>query len=431
VLGAFHAAAGEVPAYADILREAGVDPASVDSLEEFRRRVPVIGKRETFGRFPIARLCRGGDVGDIRGVLTSSGHSGAFSFGLYTPEEAARESEVVDRALDALFAVRSRRTLLINALPMGVTVPTRACAVGQTSVRADMAVGQVAQFAPHFEQIILVGDAAFLKHVLELGRDRGIDWPNLLVQLVVGEEPLAENARDYLAGLLGCGGDDPRTGMIGSSMGVAELGLNLFFEFPDLIRLRRRLRSEASLREKLLGRGRPILPMVFTYDPNRVFVESLDDGRLVLSTLSDTRRVPLVRYATGDLALIPEPATVAEALGEKMAETPLAFVFGREKFLQTARGPIYPEQVKEGLYAAEDLAAATTANFRLNSADGGALVRVQLAPGREPTAELKERFTEALADYLAVPFSVEPTRYEGFVSGMGLDYERKFDYLGP
>jgi phenylacetate-CoA ligase len=63
VVGAFHRAAAEVPAYRQILREAGVDPSEVKTLEDFRTRVPIIDKPATFGRFGVAELCRGGQLG--------------------------------------------------------------------------------------------------------------------------------------------------------------------------------------------------------------------------------------------------------------------------------------------------------------------------------------------------------------------------------
>src|SRR6185295_12546343 len=104
----------------------------------------------------------------------------------------------IDDALDSLFAVRSRPTLLINCLPMGVKVHTQVCTLAETSVRPDMAVGLVKTFGQHFAQIILVGEAAFLKHVLETGMRSGLDWRKYAVHVILGEEPLAENARRYL-----------------------------------------------------------------------------------------------------------------------------------------------------------------------------------------------------------------------------------------
>ena len=72
----------------------------------------------------------------------------------------------------------------------------------------------------------------------------------------------------------------------------------------------------------------------------------------------------------------------------------------------------------------------TTANFRLVSGEERATVRVQLVPGVEPSRAMDDRFAEAVAHYARAPVRVRCSRYESFGSGMALDYERKFDYLG-
>jgi hypothetical protein len=39
-------------------------------------------------------------------------------------------------------------------------------------------------------------------------------------------------------------------------------------------------------------------------------------------------------------------------------------------------------------------------------------------------------FADAISRYTDVPITVSCEAYESFGSGMALDYERKFDYLG-
>lgn len=430
-ISAFQLAADEVPAYARILAEAGVDPAGIDNLDDFISRVPVIDKARTFGNFPVAELCRRGNPGRLAGVLTSSGHSGQFAFGLYDADSAASESRRIDDALDMLFDIRSRPTLLVNCLPMGVKVLTRQCTVAETSVRPDMVTALIAEFAHLYEQVILVGEASFIKLVLELGHSRRIDWKKLLVHVIAGEEPLAENARQYLEDMLGIDADRPETGMIGSSMGVAELGLNLFFEFPQLVALRRRLHKDQACRHAILGEGATTAPMLFTYDPSRIHVEVLDDNELVISTLDPTRPLPLIRYSTGDKATFLAPELLAAMLGE-LPSQPVLMVHGRGQCALAGEDekPVYPEQVKEGLYHDHALAGLVTGNFRLSSGPQRAQVRIQLSPAVAPPPEVSERFAEAISRYVTAPISVTCEKYEDFAGGMALDYERKFDYLG-
>src|SRR4051812_29922323 len=109
----FRNAAERVPAYRALLQEAGVRPDQITTIDAFRR-LPVLEKRSTFQRFELAQLCLDGVIGRLGSVLTSSGHSGIFAFGL---TDASTQAEVVawtDDSLDLLFNVRSRPTLLVN-----------------------------------------------------------------------------------------------------------------------------------------------------------------------------------------------------------------------------------------------------------------------------------------------------------------------------
>jgi len=435
LIQAFRRAAGRVPAYAQILREAGVSPQAVRSLEDFRRLVPVIDKQATFSRFAVADLCVDGKLPPLAGVLTSSGHSGRFAFGLYDLPGAEAEVRRTDDALDALFAVRSRPTLLVNCLPMGVKVPTRACTLAETSVRADMVTGVVAQFSRHYHQIVLVGETAFIKHVLESGQDQGIDWTKPLIHVIVGEEPLAENARKYLEGILGIDRQASRKGLVVASMGVAELGLNLFSEDRFLIALRRIMHEDRAWREAIAGRHATVLPMVFKYDPSHIFTEIGKGGRLVISTLDIQRPLPLIRYATGDLAALPAPQAVTQAAQQKgLAPGPaglsLLLVFGRGECAKAGATPVYPEQVKEGLYHDPNLARLMTGNFRMRSGDKAVALRIQLCPAASPQPSLEQRLAGAMSQYVPAPLRVQCQRYEEFADGMSLNYERKFQYAG-
>jgi len=428
----FRDAAANVPAYRTILSEQGLQPGQICTIEDFQRHVPVLDKQSTFGRFAIPDLCRGGTVPPLAGVLTSSGDSGRFSFGAYSPEEAARQTAETDEALDRFFQVRTRRTLLINALPMGVKVHTAACTLADTSVRADMVTALVKSFGAGFQQMILVGEAAFIKKVLELGLTQGVDWRGSLVHLILGEEPLAENARTYFGSILAADGADPRTGLIASSMGVAELGLNLFFETPHLIALRRALHESAGLRRRALGWDAPCAPMAFTYDPRRIFVEVLPRRRLVVTPLAP-RTIPLVRYETGDAAMAPEPEVLSALfdatglVGGIDPNMPVLFVFGRQG--RSAEGTIpTPEEVKEALYSNPAIACAVTGNFRLPPQGQPPVLRAQLAEGASAGKATTERLVKLLSDRLGGGCAVRLEPYETFGDGMTLDYERKFHY---
>jgi phenylacetate-coenzyme A ligase PaaK-like adenylate-forming protein len=437
-LEAFHRAAARVPAYRVLLTEAGLRPDEIKSPDDFTR-LPVLEKRDTFQRFGIEQLCVDGELGRLGSVLTSSGHSRVFAFGLSDAETLSATAKWIDDLLDLLFAVRSQPTLLINCLPMGVKVHTHACTLAETSVRPDMAIGLVQAFGRHFAQIILVGETAFIKHVLELGLSAGVDWRSHRFQVIVGEEPLAENGRKYIEDILGIDVRRPETGIVFSSMGVAELGLNLFSEVPPvspLILLRRALHEDRALRDAVLGPA-DWVPSLFTYDPRRVFVEFDAGGRLILTTLDPQLRLPLIRYATGDCgSVLRLPSHVRPAIESAgvawgaLESLPVVMINGRGQHALAGEMPVYPEAVKEGIYHDRELVPLTTANFRVVSGSEHARIRIQLSPGVSADAKIDERFSSAIARYVQAPVAVACEQYQSFASGMTLDYERKFDYLG-
>lgn len=437
-LESFRRAAERVPAYQTLLREARISPGEINTREDFHR-LPILEKGNTFQRFGIEQLCLDGELGKLGSVLTSSGHSGLFAFGLTESDALGDTIQWIDDSLDALFQVKTKKTLLINCLPMGVKVPTQACTLAETSVRPDMAVGLVKAFGRHFEQVILVGEAAFTKHLLELGLKGGLDWLKHTVHVIVGEEPLAENARKYLESLLGADVREPQEGMVVSSMGVAELGLNLFSEAPpagQLTLLRRVLHENPGLRREILG-AKDWVPSLFTYDPRRIFVEFDAEGRLLLTTLDPRVRVPLVRYATGDrghFLRVPSaqhPALQSAGIStELLGWLPVVAIEGRGDHALAGSDPVYPEAVKEGIYHDAALAGLTTANFRLVSGREKVRVRIQLSPEILPTPEMEKQFLVAIRGYVSAPIEVSCETYGAFGSGMTLDYERKFQYLG-
>jgi len=442
-IAAFRRTVARVPAYRRlVVDQLGVDPALVTDIGRFRTALPLLDKHSTFGALPIRDLCIDGDIDNVRSLLTSSGHSGVFSFGVNTDENLARSARSIDMGLQYIFNVDEKRTLLINALPMGVKVHTRATVLAETSVREDMVYALVKKFHDAFDQIILVGEGSFAKKIIEDGRNlHGIDWEKIRINLVLGEEGIAENYRTYMGTLIGVDDfDDPNGKVIMSSMGVAELDLNIFHETRDTARIRRLAHRDPAVRRQLFGEAQRFCPMFFVYYPHRCYVEEhhadRNETEIVMSILSEEMKLPLLRYRTGDFGRVHSYGDVVAALGNighRIApdlKLPFVSVSGRGKFIETRDGELYPEAVKEALYAVPALAARVTGNFRiLQGRDGGATILFQLKPGARPPRKAKARLLEALAVYTDARPEVAFMAYQRFPYAMSVDYERKFSYI--
>ena len=402
LLPEFHRAAELVPAYRTLLHESGVRPIDVRDIWSFTALCPLLSKGNTFDRFSIADLCAGGELRDAAEVLTSSGHGGRFSFGVISRAEAASSGAFVDAALDPPFQVRSRKTLAINCLPMGVVVSSQTMTVATTSVREDMAVALIKTFGAGYEQILLIGDPLFMKRLMDYGAEQAVDWKRYHVNAIVGEETFGEHFRRYVESRI--------DGQVLSSFGVAELGLHLCFETADTV---------SAARAQTIDPPGSWPPMILAFNPQRTFMEIVNPdadgyGRLTISMLDANRQIPMLRYQTGDVAKLLDGDRIA-LRGRQ-----------RESLPNGAHVGVY----KDALYANRDLAPRFTGATRLTFEAGQFTMHAQLVKGQTPDRALEDGLTEE------IPAGIRPSRlvlwpYAQFPFGMGLDYERKFSYFVP
>jgi phenylacetate-CoA ligase len=439
LLSAFRRAASMVPAYRRLLREHGVDPAAIVDRRTFSTLCPILTKTNTFDRFPIDQLCAEGTMRNLADVLTSSGHGGRFSFGLSTRAQQDEAAAAIDHALDAAFAVTTRRTLAINCLPMGVTFSSKAMTVATTSVREDMAVALLTTFGSHYDQVLIVSDPLFLRRLIDYGDEKRVQWEKYRLGVVLGEEIFGEHFRAYVAGRLGIDLNRPETGYIMSSFGVGELGLHLCYETPETIAVRRAALQDPSLARELFGEC-DVLPMVLAYDERRTLIESVDPdqqgfGRMTISMLDPTLPVPLLRYQTGDVVRWLDPSRVMIDTFRRGVRLPgplppnVLALAGREKERLPNRS--YVCAYKDALYADCRVADRLTGAFRVTTMESGfVIVHVQLVPGATVEPDFADRVRSALG-IQAYAGQVVVSKYEDFPYGMSLDYERKFAYYVP
>lgn len=441
LLGRFRALAARVPAYATLLAEHGIAPETIRTPDAVLAHCPVLDKESVFGRFPLAQLCVDGDLSPLAGVLTSSGHGARFAFGLTTAAQGRRAARAIAFGLEYAFQTDRQRSFLINALPMGVRVACHTVTIAETSVREDMVAALVREVAPAYAQTILVLDPLFAKRLLDHARATGLDWSSLKVHVVLGEETYGEHFRRYLAESLGQDAEGWTRGFVCGSMGMGELGLNLFFETRESVRLRQFAHRHPETLRAALGPwpGRTP-PLLFVYDPGRIHVEIMDAdpsgfGALVISTLDPSLMLPLLRYRTGDRARLVDRRTLAAALPDRgrdglaLPTLPMLALAGRNQdFLPDGR-PLL--DFKDALYAEPALADRLSGALRIAREERGYCIHVQLNTNRPDAAP------EILAGLRRVLPPAPDGGQDGirvwprddFPFGRTLDYERKFVYL--
>ena len=332
-------------------------------------------------------------------MLTSSGHGGRFSFGVISRAEAASSAAFVDAALDAAFGVKSKKTLAINCLPMGVVVSSHCMTVATTSVREDMAVALVKTFGDGYEQIVLIGDPLFMKRLTDHAVEQGLDWRRYRVNAVIGEETFGEHFRRYHRIPPRPGSRSPGGGHIMSSFGVGELGLHLCFETAAtaaLVRATGRIRRWRATCWAGAVRSRGSWqPMILAFDPRADLHRGRGPGR---ATATARWRSPCSIRAARCRCSATRPATwlacsIAIAWpprssdhGVSVDEIPQALLALRGRAKEALPNGSQVGVYKDALYANPELARQFTGATRLIFTGDRFTMHVQLVRGLTPDA---------------------------------------------
>lgn len=417
---------------AHLARE-GVDPERVRRLSD----IPYTDKGSVFGG-PVDAWLEGGHIAQAAELLTSSGQSGRFSIGVASRTERRELERSVDAALRAMGGGEASPSLLLNCLPMGISVPTRLATVATPSVHVEMATEMLLRLSPGFDRTVIVAEPLFLKALAETALEAvGPALHDRVAACIVGGEWVAESWRRYTASLLGLAGppSPARPGML-VSMGAAEIGLHALQETPFL-RMAREALDGPDARRSLFGRDPGYTPSLLTWDPARLYLEErVHDGgeRTVACTTLTRRLLPLVRYDLDDLAEV----VPAEALNRELAwrgcpvrvEGPVMAIWGRRG--TEARGPgwtLRPELIKSLLFGTAAHAARLTGRFRITAEGGDPCLHVQLRDAGPADARL-ERFLGGLISSAAgVPGRVRVHAARAYPFHEAGDFQHKPTYL--
>jgi phenylacetate-CoA ligase len=424
--------APRVPAYRAILGSRLGELRPGMTIAQFRELVPIIDK-SIFERFALENLVPDGAWEKIESIYTSSGSSGVFSFNAQARGSQQALAELLEFRLDLVFNVGRRKTLLVNCLPVGITIPTRTLPVVQCGTREDSIRFLVGRLAGSYEQLIFIGEPLFLKRVFEVLHRAGSIPRGRAVSAITGAEYMPESFREYLGAVAGFDFENPENGMLYFSMGASELGLSILFEDESTFRLRRLLDRSPEARHALMpGDTGLSTPHVMQYVPTLSFLETTANDELVVSNLGADSMVPLMRYNTRDQASLKTWREVSDALAARdlgafspALKLPLCFFRGK-KF----SGRIDPNQVKARLYKDAGIAARVTGNFRIIEGVDRSEILFQLSEDENVGASIRERFEEDLRASLRAPGAIafQWIAYLDFRYSMSLNYQRKVAY---
>jgi phenylacetate-CoA ligase len=431
--GIFRKALINSPAYLQIVSQHAPE-LLLEKKRNFRlSSLPVLSKEMYLDAFPL-RMLAGKRTAGIKLAMTSSGYSGTFAYGFSNRKSPESIRFGVDTTFDYCFNISEKRTFLINCGPMGVHVET-SMPIAEVSVRSDMAIALLKKVSPIYDQTVIIGDPYFMKKLVEEGDADGIKWKKLNVSLVTAQDWLPESLRSYLAARLEIDPDENDGRAILTTMGMTELGINVFHESHTLVKLRREYSRNPELRKRLTNLDMKAPPMFYHYYPFRHHIETiLSEGypELLFTSLSKDDIIPVIRYSTGDSGSILNYYELKEKLGSKYAgllpdlKLPLGIIMGRTKNRYNVSDKVlHLEDIKEALFLDAKLAETITGLIKVSLNKETPLVDIHLKEKVKITPSLTRIAERDLSDFLQLPVEARLREYHDFPGALELCYEHK------
>ncbi|BAZ33242.1 hypothetical protein NIES4074_57520 [Cylindrospermum sp. NIES-4074] len=417
VIELFQDVAATVPAYKAFLAAQGISADDIQTLADFQK-LPAIAKNNYISCYSLADLCRQGQLETCDMIAASSGSTGKPTF---WPRFFTDELQIATRFEQIFhdsFHADTRRTLAVICFTLGTWVggmfTTNCCrhlaskgypiTVITPGNNKEEILRVVQELGGNFDQVVLLGYPPFLKDVIDTGINRGVDWQQYQIKLVMAGEVFSEEWRSLVGARVGS--QNPCHDSA-SLYGTADAGV-LANETPLSICIRRFLAAHPDAAKALFGESR--LPTLLQYDPIQRFFE-IEDGTLLFS---GDNGIPLIRYNildNGGLISYEDILKFLAAWGfDPIAELqltrgihqlPFVYVFGRSNFTVSYFGAnIYPENVTVGLEQPV-IQEWVTGKFVLQvkeDADKNRFLSivVELAPGVENSEDKRETITSSI-----------------------------------
>jgi phenylacetate-CoA ligase len=403
-----------VPAYRALLERSGWHDDPHLPASERLARLPITDKAGYIKAFPTEERCLDGKIPMTGAAIDeSSGSSGTP----YNWVRSRRELHELHRAMAQYGRLYfGQDVITINGFSMG------AWATGVNVGEALRYIGVVKSTGPDVDKIlstfdffgsrytyVITGYPPFLKHLIDQGEGRGIDWKTYHAFGVVGGEGMSEGLRAYL---------EQRLEAVYSAYGASDLDIGVAAEVPLSIWARKQAAANPELQRALFGNDSR-LPMLFQYNPLDYYVETNEAGELIITVNRLSLLSPRIRYNIHDAGGVVsfarllatmrdfglDPIHACSMPGRPNFRLPFLYLFGRSDSTMSYMGAnIYPEDVEQALFANADDARRLGA-YCLELVDVGRgeqrpCVHVEVLDGTGDDPALTERLRARVLDRL-------------------------------
>ncbi|MEN9742715.1 MAG: hypothetical protein RLZZ65_520 [Bacteroidota bacterium] len=347
-----------VPAYRAFLDSRGFSKPSFNGLVPNMHEVPITDKENYVKVYSMDERCVGGKMPTKNVIIDeSSGSSGTATNWARGKKERQRNARIIQFGVKNLLG--KEPLFIINAFALGPWATgvniTMGCinfsklkSLGPDKLKI---INTIKQFGPDHHYVIM-GYPPFLKMLVE---DADLAWHKLNVSLIFGGESMTEGMRDYLL--------SKGIKRIYSSLGASDLELNISAESEFTISLRRLIRSNETLRNRIT-KYPGALPMLFQYNPTDFLIETTSEGELVITIGRPDYIAPKIRYNLHDRGHVLSMKELYQMLDElridpsqlvkPQTDLPILFHYGRADSTVSFFGAnIGPSDIQETIYSSD------------------------------------------------------------------------------
>jgi phenylacetate-CoA ligase len=364
-------ALNSVPAYKDyIAKNKGDNVVSCEDIDNFKL-LPATEKDGYLKKYKRSDLVSNNKFAENSwNISATSGSTGEPFYFPRTHYQDIVYSSSAEAYLVSNFNIDNKKTLYINAFPMGIWIGgvftyTAINEVMQRGYNLSLinpgiikneVIRAIKNLSEEFEQIIIASYAPFLKDILDDGVAQGIDWKILPVKFIFSAEAFSEEFRDYLSEKTGI---NPYLDTL-NHYGTVDLG-TMSHETPYSILIRRLAYKNKELFTELFT-DEARTPTLTQYDPRLFYFEEVE-GRLFCSAKTG---YPMIRYDLKDKGGVRSKSKVEElfskhgidlkqeaenaGISNTIWNLPFVFVYERADFSVSYYAfQVYPEVVRKAL----------------------------------------------------------------------------------
>ena len=351
----FTKAKSSVPAYNKFLKAKSFSKPSFSGITPNIHEIPSIDKENYVKKYSLDDRCTDGKVPSTGVIIDeSSGSSGTATNWVRGKKERKRNFKMIQFGMRSLMG--EEPLFVINAFALGPWATginiSMSCvtfsklkSLGPDKTKIENTIKQFG----NLHKYVILGYPPFLKLLVD---NSAINWNEYNVSFIFGGESMTEGMRDYLLA--------KGIKKVYSSFGASDLELNISTENDFTISIRKLLRSNASLRQKVL-KHTGALPMVFQFNPTDFLIESSETGELIITICRPDYLAPKVRYNIHDRGHVMQLKELESILREMnidvtgmtkpATDLPILFHYGRADMTVSFFGAnISPTDIQEALY---------------------------------------------------------------------------------